>query len=157
MNYIHCVKFHSLLFKKYKYMHIHVYKNYWFKFRNDNSYLNLPHSCITFCSALNILIFWSTVKDSSPQSDRCTSMIYKSFIDKRFDIKDCLVREYVYIRKISGMHLLNDHINTLGLLLCYICANRISEYSWVFVWIIFKNLLPKISTLEALQVPLKNR
>ena len=42
-----------------------------------------------------------------------------------------LLENIFFTQKISGMHLLNDHMNTLGLLLCYICANQISEYNCV--------------------------
>ena len=63
--YIHCVKFHTVFFRKNisVYMYIRVAAWFW----NDYNYLYLPHYCIKFCTALNILIFWSTVKDWSPQ------------------------------------------------------------------------------------------
>ena len=61
---------------------------------------------------------------------------------KGLPLRIFLLENIFYTQKISGMHLLNGHMNTMGLLLYYICANQISEYNCV-LWIMFKSLLPK--------------
>ena len=52
---------------------------------------------------------------------------------KGLPLRIVLLENIFYTQEISGtcMYLLNGHMNTMGLLLYYICANQISEYNCV--------------------------
>lgn len=89
-----------------------------------------------------------------PQSIKCTSIIFKRCNDEISYILVLLMNIF-YTRKTDDVHHLRLHINTLGLTLAIILYRLKSELRihlyLSFLWIMFRNLIPKENTLEALQ------